>query len=135
MSGLALNRSLARRQRQQLPKAANLPLQQSGLVMKQQLPKTLILEKVGESRTAHLQPLIDFLKAQGNQPASGDDFTFDRDGYGDYRFTGPLDMGALKEHFDFPPTLLLNQNSVQDTRNFVGIGQHVAQGPPITLDL
>ena len=103
--------------------------------MKQQLPKTLILEKVGDSRTAHLQPVIDFLKALGNQPASGDDFLFDRDGYGDYRFTDPLDMAALRAQFEFPATLLLNQNSVQDQRNFVGIGQHIAQGPFITLDL
>jgi hypothetical protein len=120
--------------RQQFPKVVNLPLQQFFSVMKQQVPKTLILEKVGDSRTAHLQPLIDFLKAHGNQPARVDDFTFDRDGYGDYRFASPLDMAALVAHFDFPPTLLLNQNSVEDTRNFVGINQHVAQGPPITLD-
>ena len=96
--------------------------------------KVPISAKFDGSRTAHLQPLIDFLKAQGNAPASADTFTFDRDGYGDYRFAGPLDMAALRERFEFPPTLLLGQNSVQDTRNFVGIGQHVAQGPPIQLD-
>lgn len=95
--------------------------------------KERISAKFEGSRTAHLQPIIDFLKAHGNQPTNGDDFAFDRDGYGDYRFSGPLDMGALKEQFDFPATLLLNQNSVQDTRNFVGISQHVAQEPPITL--
>lgn len=96
--------------------------------------KVLIAEREGDSRTAHLLPLIAFFKAQGNEPAGPDGFTFDRDGYGDYRFSGPLDMEVLKERFEVPATLLLNQNSVQDTRNFVGINQHVPQGPPLTFD-
>jgi len=96
--------------------------------------KESISPKFEGSRTAHLQPIIDFLKAHGNQPAGPDGFTFDRDGYGDYRFSDPLDMEGLKERFEVPATLLLNQNSVQDTRNFVGINQHVPQGPPLTFD-
>lgn len=67
--------------------------------------KVLIVEREGDSRTAHLLPLIAFFKAQGNKPAGPDGFTFDRDG--DYRFSGPLDM---KERFEVPATLLLNQN-------------------------
>lgn len=134
MPSLSHARSSALRQKLRLAAKATLPLQLPSLALNQMLEKTVLVEKLPGSRTAHLQPVIDFLKAYGNQPVSGDAFTFDRDGYGDYRFTEPLDMAALREHFDFPPTLLLNQNSVQDTRNFVGINQHVAQGPPLTLD-
>ena len=97
----------------------------------QQSAKIQLIEKAEDSRTAHLQPVIDFLKAHGNQPATADEFTFDRDGYGRYSFIEPLDMTALQAHFDFPPTLLLTKDAVQDTRNFVGITQHVAQGPPL----
>ena len=100
----------------------------------QQSAKTQLFEKAEGSRTAHLQPVIDFLKAHGNQPATVDEFTFDRDGLGSYCFTAPLDMAAIQANFDIPPTLLLNKNSVHDTRNFVEIRQHVAAGPPITLD-
>ncbi|MGI4863804.1 MAG: hypothetical protein ACRYFZ_07745 [Janthinobacterium lividum] len=99
----------------------------------QQPAKIQLTEKAEDSRTAHLQPLIDFLKARGNQPATEDEFTFDRDGYGRYAFTEPLDIAALQAHFDFPPTLLLTKDAVQDTRNFVGIGQYVAPGPPMTF--
>ncbi len=54
--------------------------------------KTLIAEKMPDSRTAHLQSLIDFLKAQDNPPwqapsyqrLGADGFYFDRDGYGTF---------------------------------------------------
>lgn len=95
--------------------------------------KVPISAKFDGSRTAHLQPLIDFLKAQGNAPAS-EDFTFDRDGYGSYYFVQALDMEALRARFDLPASIVAGQSGVYDTRNFVGIGQHVAQGPPIQLD-
>lgn len=99
----------------------------------QQSAKIQLLEKVENSRTPHLQPVIDFLKAHGNQPATVDEFTFDRDGFGSYCFTAPLDMEGIQANFDIPPTLLLNKDSVQDTRNFVEIRQHVAAGPPLTF--
>ena len=38
------------------------------------LPKEPISDKADGSRTAHLQPVIDFLKDQGNEPATGDAF-------------------------------------------------------------
>ena len=63
--------------------------------MKTVLQRVPITAKFDGSRTAHLQPLIDFLTAQGNAPASKD-FTFDRDGYGSYYFAQPLDMEALR---------------------------------------
>jgi hypothetical protein len=99
----------------------------------QQSAKIQLLEKEEGSRTAHLQPIIDFLKAHGNQPATADEFTFDRDGLGNYSFTAPLDIAAIQAHFEIPPTLLLNKNSVHDTRNLVEITQHVASGPPLTF--
>jgi hypothetical protein len=76
-----------------------------------------------DSRTAHLQPLIDFLKAQGNEPATGDAFYYERDGYGVYGFAQPLDVVGLRERFDFPPSIHLSANAIFDAGNFVTITQ------------
>lgn len=86
-------------------------------------PKEPILDKADGSRTAHLQPVIDFLKAQGNEPATGDAFYYTRDGYGVYGFAQPLDVSALRARFEFPPSIHLTATSVQDTRHFVCITQ------------
>ena len=84
------------------------------------------IEMISDStRTVQLQPVIDFLKAQGNQPAYRDEFDFDRDGHGTYFFTDPLDLDALRANFDFPPTIMLGNNALSDTRNFVSIVQRV----------
>ena len=90
--------------------------------MKIALQRVPISAKFDGSRTAHLQPLIDFLTAQGDALASGD-FTFDRDGYESYYFARALDMEALRAQFDLPATLPLTKDTVQDTRNFVRITQ------------
>jgi hypothetical protein len=74
--------------------------------------KDAILEKLLDSRTAHLQPLIDFLIAQGNlswlaanyRPLGGDEFIFDRDGFGTFYCTDLLDFAAVREHFVLPAT-------------------------------
>lgn len=104
--------------------------------------KEPVLEKFDGSRTAHLQPLIDFLKDQGNPPwqapsyqAVGENgFHFDRDGFGTFYFEQPLDIAALAAHFELPASILLGQAAVSDSRNFVSISQLVSQGPPIQLD-
>jgi len=67
--------------------------------------KVLILANLADFRTAHLQPVIDFLKAQGNVPATDDQFRYNRDGLGVYGFAQPLDTQLLQEHFDFRPWL------------------------------
>lgn len=106
------------------------------------LKKEPIAEKVDGSRTAHLQPLIDFLIAQGNPPwpapsyqAVGENgFCFDRDGFGTFYFEQPLNIAALATHFALPASILLSKTAVSDSRNFVRISQLVPQGPPIQLD-
>ncbi|TDN39838.1 hypothetical protein E4631_23335 [Hymenobacter sp. UV11] len=91
--------------------------------MSQTLEKTVLVEKLPDSRTAHLQPIIDYLTAEGNTPADQAMFTYDRDGYGSYYFKEALDMARLRAHFAFPATILLTKDTVQDTRNFVRITQ------------
>lgn len=59
--------------------------------------------------THHLRPIIDFLKARGNAPATGDQFYYTRDGYG---FAQPLDVAVLRAHFEFPPSIHLTATSV-----------------------
>jgi len=104
--------------------------------------KEPVAEKLNDSRTAHLQPLIDFLKAQGNPPGQApgygsvgaDGFYFDRDGFGTFYFEQPLDIAALAAHFALPASILLGKTAVSDSRNFVSISHLVPQGPPIQLD-
>lgn len=95
--------------------------------------KVPILAKLDGSRTAHLQPLIDYLAAQGNAPAS-EDFTYDRDGYGSFYFTKALDMALLRAHFAFPATIVLTKDTVQDTRNFVRITQAFSPQPVLSFE-
>lgn len=95
--------------------------------------KVPVSVKFAGSRTAHLQPLIDFLKAQGNEPASADDFTFDRDGYGTYYFAQALDMEALRVRFDLPASIVAGQSAVYDTRNFVCITQAFGPQPVLSF--
>lgn len=104
--------------------------------------KVPISAKFDGSRTAHLQPLIDFLKAQGNapwgrpsaEPVSENGFYFDRDGYGTFYFEQPLNLVALAAQFDLPDTIVLGKTAVYDSRNFVGISQAIPQGEPLRLD-
>lgn len=96
--------------------------------------KVPISAKLDGSRTAHLQPLIDYLAAQGNAPAS-EDFTYDRDGYGSFYFTKALDMALLRAHFAFPATIVLTKDTVQDSRNFVGITQASPASTPLLFNV
>jgi len=95
--------------------------------------KVPILAKNEGSRTAHLQPLIDFLKAQGNAPAS-EDFTFDRDGYGSYYFAQPLDVEAIQARFSLPASIVAGQSAVYDSRNFVCITQAFGPQPVLSFE-
>ena len=97
--------------------------------------KTPIAEKMSDSRTAHLQPLIDYLTTQGNAPAGSAGFSYDRDGYGSFYFTEPLEMALLRAHFAFPVTIILTKDTVQDTRNFVGITQVSPASAPLLFNV
>lgn len=104
--------------------------------------KLLISAKFEGSRTAHLQPLIDFLKAQGNppglapghRPAGGDGFCFDLDGYGTFYFEQPLDLLALAARFSLPATIVIGQTAVYDSRNFVCLRQSIPQEQALRFD-
>jgi hypothetical protein len=93
--------------------------------------KEPIPEKLEGSRTAHLQPLIDFLKAQGNtpwptpsdRPVGADGFEYDRDGFGTFYFEQPLDLLALAARFELPDTITVGTTAVYDRRNFAGLSQ------------
>ena len=94
--------------------------------------KAAIAEQVPGSLTAHLLPVVAFLKAQGNPPApplsyapqNPDGFNFDRDGLGKFRFEKPLDVAAIKAHFDFPSGIgFTREGDLWDSRNRVGIMQ------------
>ncbi len=87
------------------------------------------------SRTAHLQPVIDFLKAQGNESASPAGFAFDRDGYGTYCFEKPLDMEAIRARFAFPDSINVSNDAVYDAGNFVAIIQRIPPGRVLTFGL
>ncbi|MBC6700169.1 hypothetical protein [Hymenobacter sp. BT190] len=91
--------------------------------------KEPISDKADGSRTAHLQPVIDFLKAQGNEPATGDAFEYNRDGLGTYGFAQPLDVDLLQQRFDFPPSIHLSSAGLHDSRNFVRIAQDFGPQP------
>jgi hypothetical protein len=90
--------------------------------------KVLILADMADFRTAHLQPVIDFLKAQGNEPATDDQFHYNRDGLGVYGFAQPVDVALLQEHFDFPASIHLSVDGLHDSRHFVRI-QHTPDQP------
>lgn len=94
--------------------------------------KIAIAERASGSVTAHLLPVVAFLKAQGNPPApplsyaqqGPGGFQFDRDGLGTFLFEKPLDVEALKARFDFPPTInFTRQGDLWDSRNRVGISR------------
>ncbi len=122
LSSSALKRR--QQQRQQAPQLANLRPNQPQLAMSQALTKTVIAQDAPNgSDTDHLLPVMNFLKAQGNTPATGDKFDFNRDGLGTYGFSQPLDVALLQEHFVFPPTIKLSVDGLHDTRHFVRIGQ------------
>ena len=91
--------------------------------------KVPVSDKLDGSRTAHLQPVIDFLKAQGYEPATGDQFEYNRDGLGTYGFAQPLDVDLLQRHFDFPSSISLSSAGVHDSRNFVRIAQDFGPQP------
>lgn len=97
--------------------------------------KVPISAKLDGSRTAHLQPLIDYLAAQGNAPAGPGAFSYDRDGYGSFYFTEALDMVLLRAHFAFPATIILTKDTVQDSRNFVGITQASPGSTPLLFNV
>lgn len=87
--------------------------------------------------TDHLLPVIEFLKKQGNQPATNDEFRFNRDGFGVYGFQQPINIDLLKRHFDFPSTIILAGGALRDDRHFVGIEQYSdsAKSPMINFNL
>ncbi len=77
-------------------------------------------------RTDHLRPVIAFLLAQGNTPASwrGDAFSFDQGGEGHYLFAGPIDAAQLREQFAFPASIrVYKDGSIRDSLNRVDISQ------------
>ncbi|MBG8555116.1 hypothetical protein [Hymenobacter guriensis] len=86
--------------------------------------KHILSDALNQSGTGHLLPIIDFLKVQGNEPSTGDQFYYYRDGNGVYGFAQPLDVAALRAQFEFPSSIHLTATSVHDIRHFVCITQN-----------
>ena len=85
-----------------------------------------------DPRTDHLRPVIAFLLAQGNTPASwrGDAFSFDQGGEGHYTFIDPIDAAQLREHFTFPASIRVYEDGyIKDSLNRVDIGHERPQRP------
>ena len=78
-----------------------------------------------EPRTAHLRPVIEFLLTQGNRPAQwwhADGWRSDPGGELHYAFTDPIDAAQLREHFAFPPSIVLDDaDTIRDSVNRVDI--------------
>jgi len=92
------------------------------------MPKIALAAQGGDHdpRTDHLRPVIEYLLAQGNTPASwrGDAFSFDQGGEGHYLFTGPIDAAQLRGHFAFPASIrVYDDGSIKDSLNRVDISQ------------
>lgn len=91
------------------------------------MPKIALAAQGGpghDPRTAHLRPVIEYLLAQGNTPASwrGDAFAFDQGGEGHYLFAGPIDAAQLRERFAFPASIRVYEDGfIQDGLNRVDI--------------
>nr|GFC95013.1 hypothetical protein [Tanacetum cinerariifolium] len=94
----------------------------------QQLRKVRIQAQAPASRTAHLQPILDFLKAQGNLPAGVDAWTHDREGLETYTFARPFDLAAIQAQFEFPPTIELHAKGLYDKGNFATITYNTWSG-------
>ena len=78
-----------------------------------------------DPRTDHLRPVIAFLLAQGNRPAHWwheDGWRSDPGGELHYAFTDPIDAAQLREHFNFPPSIVLDEaGGIRDRMNRVAI--------------
>ena len=62
------------------------------------------------SRSAHLQPVIDFLISQGNTPLQKG-FYYDKGGIGTFEFADPIDSNLLKEKFEFPDSIKVGKDA------------------------
>lgn len=95
----------------------------------------MIQERLPDSRAAHLLPIVDFLRERGNIPSprlsyasyTENGFNFDRDGQGVFLFDQPLDLEAVKAHFELPATMGYTRNGIYDERNRLSIEQTVPQ--------
>jgi hypothetical protein len=78
-----------------------------------------------DPRTDHLRPVIAFLLAQGNRLAQWwheDGWRSDPGGELHYASTDPIDAARLRAHFDFPPSIVLDEiGGIRDRVNRVSI--------------
>lgn len=103
------------------------------------MPKIELAAQGGDHdpRTDHLRPVIEYLLAQGNTPASwrGDAFSFDQGGEGHYLFAGPIDAAQLRERFAFPASIqVYDDGSIKDSLNRVDIS-HERPALPFSFEL
>jgi len=76
-----------------------------------------------KDETAHLRPVIEFIKTQGNSPENKDQFEYDlKDGFKTYTFKLPIDRLMIEKKFEFPDTIAFVDNrTIHDKKNLIEI--------------
>lgn len=68
--------------------------------------------------TAHLRPIIEFLKEQGNEPLNRSGFIFDKGGFGEMRWKKPFNVQKIQDHFILPESIQIDSSGeIHDQRN------------------
>jgi len=68
--------------------------------------------------TAHLRPVIEFLKTSGNAPKDDRGFVFDKGGYGELRWKKAFNKEKILECFSFPGSIYFHPSGeIYDERN------------------
>lgn len=70
----------------------------------------------------HLERIVNFLIANGNQPVHAELFALDQDGW-HCLLTKPINFDLLESHFDFPSSIRLSRkdDAILDTLTWVEI--------------
>lgn len=104
------------------------------LNMEQALGKAVIAASGSAFVTDHLQPVVDWLKAQGYTPTTGDAFGLTPKALGLYGFAQPLNPDALAAQFEFPPSILVTLYGIHDVANYLSIRQYCGTEPLLSLE-
>jgi hypothetical protein len=69
---------------------------------------------------SHLRPIIDFIKAQGNEPHR-DEFMNEKSSMSYYFFKGPIDPELITATFDLPESITVDSNGNIHDKNWATV--------------